>query len=113
MVLTALIDPLLRVFGAGVRLTRGMIGMQVAHLGLGLTVLGITITSSFSIVTDQRIAPGETLKLGEYQLLFKSIAPIRGPNYEGLRGDMEITRAEEKVAVLHRRSGSTGCGPRR
>ena len=66
LVLTALIDPLLRAFGRGPRLTRGMIGMQVAHLGLGLTVLGITITSSFSIMADQRIAPGETLRLGEY-----------------------------------------------
>jgi cytochrome c-type biogenesis protein CcmF len=78
-----------------------MIGMQTAHLGLGLTVLGITITSSFSIIADQRIAPGETLQLGEYQLRFRGIAPVKGPNYEALRGDMEITRGGEHVVTLH------------
>jgi cytochrome c-type biogenesis protein CcmF len=101
LVMAALIDPLLRMRGTGARLTRGMIGMQLAHLGLGLTVLGITITSSFSIIADQRIAPGETLQLGEYQLLFKGIEPVSGPNYEALRGDMEITRAGKRVVTLH------------
>ncbi len=101
LILAALVDPVRRVFGKGPRLTRGMVGMQVAHLGLGLTVLGITITSSFSIMADQRIAPGETLKLGDYALIFHSITPVRGPNYEGLRGNMEITRAGKTVALVH------------
>jgi cytochrome c-type biogenesis protein CcmF len=77
-----------------------MIGMQMAHLGLGLCVLGITVTSSFSIVADQRIAPGESLQLGEYSLMFRSIGPVKGPNYEGLRAEMEITRQGERVAIL-------------
>ncbi|GIK34085.1 MAG: hypothetical protein AMXMBFR45_19870 [Gammaproteobacteria bacterium] len=97
----SLLDPLARLRGKGPRLTRGMVGMQVAHLGLGLCVLGITITSSFSVVTDEKISPGETLKLGEYQLLFRGIAPASGPNYEALRADMEITRDGVPVATLH------------
>jgi cytochrome c-type biogenesis protein CcmF len=101
LVLSTMLDPLLRAFGRGVRLTRGMIGMQIAHLGLGLTVLGITITSSFSILADQRIAPGETLQLGAYQLLFRGIQPVKGPNYEALRGDMEITRDGKHVVTLY------------
>jgi cytochrome c-type biogenesis protein CcmF len=101
LVFSTMLDPVLRAFGRGVRLTRGMIGMQIAHLGLGLTVLGITVTSSFSILADQRIAPGETLQLGAYQLLFKGIQPVKGPNYEALRGDMEITRGGQHVVTLH------------
>jgi len=101
LILTALLDPALRLAGAGARLTRGALGMQIAHLGLGLCVLGITITSSFSIIADKRIAPGETLQLGEYQLLFRGITPAEGPNYKGLRGEMEISRRGERIAVVH------------
>jgi cytochrome c-type biogenesis protein CcmF len=101
LVLSSLVDPVSRALGKGPRLTRGMVGMQVAHLGLGLTVLGITITSAFSVVADQRIAPGESLRLGEYQLSFRGTERITGPNYEGLRGEMAITRNGTPVAVVH------------
>jgi cytochrome c-type biogenesis protein CcmF len=100
VVLTALADPVARVFGGGVRLTAAMLGMQIAHLGLGLTVLGITITSAFSIHADQRIAPGETLTLGEYQLHFRQISSVPGPNYDALRGEMQITRNGAPVATV-------------
>jgi cytochrome c-type biogenesis protein CcmF len=99
--LAALADPAARAIGKGVRLTRAMIGMQVAHLGLALTVLGITITSAFSIHADQRIAPGETLSLGEYRLHFRNVTQVEGPNYQALRGEMAITRNGDPVAVVH------------
>ncbi len=101
LVLTSLLDPALRLAGAGARLTRGAVGMQVAHLGLGLSVLGIVITSSHSIVTDQRIAPGETLRLGEYALTFRGTTHVEGPNYVAERGEMALTRAGQTVAVVY------------
>jgi cytochrome c-type biogenesis protein CcmF len=100
LVLGSLLDPALRAAGRGMRLTRGAIGMQVAHLGLGLCVLGITVTSTFSIHADQRIAPGETLRLGDYELVFRGITPIEGPNYRALRGEMAITRQGQPVTVV-------------
>jgi cytochrome c-type biogenesis protein CcmF len=100
LVLASLLDPAARALGGGIRLTRGMLGMQLAHLGLGLCVLGITVTSSFSIVADQRIAPGESLQLGDYVLTFRGIAPVHGPNFDSVQGDMLITRDGEPVTVL-------------
>lgn len=99
--LAALVDPAAHLRGQGIRITRAMAGMQIAHFGLGLTVLGITITSAFSIHADRRIAPGETLSLGEYQLEFRKITEVTGPNYSGLRGEMAITRAGEPVATVY------------
>ena len=101
VVLGALIDPALRVVGRGSRLTRGVIGMQVAHLGLGLCVLGITITSAFSIHADKRIAVGESLQLGDYEMVFRSITPVEGPNFRALRGEMAISRNGNPVAVVY------------
>jgi cytochrome c-type biogenesis protein CcmF len=101
LVLSALLDPVLSLAGKGPRLTRGMVGMQIAHLGLGLCALGIVITSSFSIVADQRIAPGETLTLGEYQLKFVGMTQTRGPNYDALRGEMQISRNGQLVSTQY------------
>ncbi|MBM4196429.1 MAG: heme lyase CcmF/NrfE family subunit [Gammaproteobacteria bacterium] len=101
LVIGSLLDPALRLAGRGARLTRGMVGMQVAHLGLGLCVLGVTVTSALSLHTDQRIAVGESLRLGDYQLEFRGIEPADGPNYRSLRGEMAITRDGKPVATLY------------
>lgn len=101
LVLASLRDPLERLRGRGPLLTRGVIGMQIAHLGLGLTVLGITISSAFSIITDQRIAPGESLELGEYRLFFAGAAPVEGANYTGVRADMEISHDGKAIARVY------------
>ncbi|MBW7930999.1 MAG: hypothetical protein H3C57_06795, partial [Gammaproteobacteria bacterium] len=97
----SLLDPLERLRGKGMRITRAMAGMQLAHFGLALCVLGITVTSSLSHVVDEKIAPGETLQLGEYQLLFRGLSSVTGPNYDALQAEMEITRDGKPVAVLY------------
>ena len=101
LILSALLDPVRQVFGRGPRFSRSALGMSVAHLGLGLFVLGVTVTTSFNIETDQRIAIGETAQVGDYSILFNGAQPISGPNYEGLRGEMIVTRDGQPVATLH------------
>jgi cytochrome c-type biogenesis protein CcmF len=101
LVLSALLDPVRRLLGRGPRLTRAMVGMQLAHLGVGLFVLGVTVTSSFGIETDQRIALGETVTVGEYSIAFNSLGPVEGPNYSAVRGEMEVTRNGRLVTVLY------------
>jgi cytochrome c-type biogenesis protein CcmF len=86
-------DPLLNLFGKGPRLTLSMVGMQVAHIGLGLTVIGITITSSFSIETDHALKPGESVDVAGYDFRFERYGNITGPNYDGVQGVFNVTRA--------------------
>ena len=74
---------------------------RLAHFGLGLFVLGVTVTSSFSIETDQRIVPGETVEVAGYTIQFGAPYQVQGPNYTALRADMEITRDGRPVTVLH------------
>jgi len=100
LVAAALLDPIRRLFGRGVRLTQAMVGMQLAHLGLGIFVLGVTVVSSYSIETDQRIRIGESIELADYRITFRELAPVAGPNYEALRAQMEVTRDGRPVAVL-------------
>ncbi len=101
VILAAVLDPVRWLVGRGPRLTQAALGMSVAHLGLGLFVLGVTVTSAFGLATDQRIALGETARVGDYEIVFKSTQPVSGPNYQALRGEVLVTRAGEPVATLH------------
>ena len=46
------------------RLSRSYVGMQLAHLGLLVTVLGVTLTATHSIERDLRMAPGDRVQEG-------------------------------------------------
>ncbi len=101
VILTAVLDPVRALLGRGPRLTQAALGMSVAHLGLGLFVLGVTVTSSFGLATDQRIAQGETARVGDYEIAFKGTQQRSGPNFEALRGEVTVTRAGKPVATLY------------
>jgi cytochrome c-type biogenesis protein CcmF len=100
LIAASLYTPLRSLFGNGPRLTLAMIGMQIAHAGVGLFVIGVTATNSFGIETDQRIVLGESIEVAGYSAKFAGIEEIEGPNYSGLRGVIEISRDGEPVATL-------------
>ncbi|MDJ0927958.1 MAG: heme lyase CcmF/NrfE family subunit [Gammaproteobacteria bacterium] len=101
LVAASLLDPVRRFFGRGPRLTHGMVGMQLAHLGLGLFVLGVTVTSSYNVETDLKIKPGETVDVAGYQVRFKQLREVQGPNYSAIQGEMEVLRDGEPVSMLY------------
>jgi len=101
LVLASLWDPIMRLFGKGPRLTASMIGMQLAHAGVGLFVIGITVTSTYSIETDQSVRLGETVQVADYSITFNDLQQIQGANYTALRADIDVSRNGVKVAHLN------------
>jgi cytochrome c-type biogenesis protein CcmF len=101
LVFSSVRDPVARLFGKGPRLTQAMLAMQFAHLGVGLFVLGVTATSSFSIETDQRILPGESVTVGDYTIQFGAPREIDGPNYVAIRSEMKVSRDGQPVTILY------------
>jgi cytochrome c-type biogenesis protein CcmF len=99
-IMSALMDPVQKLRGKGPRLTRAMMAMQLAHLGLGMTVLGITVTASYEIVTDEGMKPGDTREISGYVFHFDEIRDIDGPNYAGVQGVFSVTRNGREVAEL-------------
>ena len=96
----ALLDPVRQAFGRGPALTQAALGMNVAHLGVGLFVLGVTATMSFGIETDQRLAPGETAQVGDYSVSFVGVREVQGPNYNALQGELVIARNGRPVGTV-------------
>ena len=78
----------------------GILGMVIAHLGMGIFVIGVTMTNVYSIERDVRLAPGEQYRIGEYRFVFDGTDNISGPNYQSVQGSFKIFRGEQMIARL-------------
>ncbi|MEP7083887.1 MAG: cytochrome c-type biogenesis CcmF C-terminal domain-containing protein, partial [Betaproteobacteria bacterium] len=75
-------------------------GMHIAHLGIAAFVFGVTMVKSYEVEKDVRIAIGQSVEAGPYRIEFKKTGDVEGPNYDGISGRFEITRAGAPVAVM-------------
>jgi cytochrome c-type biogenesis protein CcmF len=74
-------------------LPRGAWGMTLAHLGLGLFVMGACFESAWKIEAAQVMGPGDSLRVGAYTLTLDRVGSVEGPNYVAERGVLNVTRA--------------------
>jgi cytochrome c-type biogenesis protein CcmF len=100
IIVSSLFDPIDRL-RRRLTLPRAIIGMTLAHIGLGVGIIAIATVESYSVERDAAIAPGETLAMGRYAYRFDSIKEIEGPNYDGVRAEVTVLRDGAPIAVLH------------
>jgi cytochrome c-type biogenesis protein CcmF len=99
VILSALIDPLDRL-RRGLSISPAVIGMTMAHIGLGVITIGITTMESRMLARDVALAPGQSVQLGEYGFRFESVEEVDGPNYSATRGRIVVTRDGKPETVL-------------
>ena len=83
------------------KIPAGFYGMTIAHIGIAVFVVGITLTSTYSVERDVRMAPGDTLDMSGYQFLFHGVQLAEGPNYTAQQGSVTVTHDGQMVAELH------------
>jgi len=83
------------------KLSRSFFGMSLAHIGLGITIVGVTISSLYSTETHEKLVPGDSITLSGYTFRFAEINEIEGPNYRASVGNIEIFKDGKHVTVLH------------
>jgi cytochrome c-type biogenesis protein CcmF len=102
VIIAALIDPLRawrRASGAPL-MTRAMLGMSVAHLGLGLFVLGVTMVSAYNVESDQALQPGGSVEVAGFQFDMRELRDVQGPNYSAIEAVVEIRRDGEYLGTV-------------
>ena len=62
-------------------LPRSAFGTALAHFGLGVTVLGIVLVTSWETEHVLEMTPGQTVESGGYTVRFDREAERQGPNY--------------------------------
>jgi cytochrome c-type biogenesis protein CcmF len=97
--ISALIDPVDRL-RRGLSLSPAVLGMTLAHLGLGVITVGITTMEVRMAERDVALAPGEQAVLGDYAFRFDGVEEAEGPNYAAIRGKVTVLRDGEVQTVL-------------
>jgi cytochrome c-type biogenesis protein CcmF len=72
--------------------TRSYYGMQLAHMGVAVFIVGVTIVTAYQLEQDVRMDVGDTVNAGGYSFRFNGITRIAGPNYEAARAEIEVSR---------------------
>jgi len=98
--LTALRDLVVRIKQHR-HLSRSYLGMVLAHLGVSLFVIGIAITTTYSVEKDLRMDPGTSYNIAGYEFRFDGIKKTPGPNYVANQATITILKNKEKIGVLH------------
>src|SRR5262249_18737449 len=78
-----LTDPIRHAAGGGIvnRLRgtpRSFYGMLLAHVGIGVFVIGVTLVKSYEAEKDVRMGPGDTVELGGYVFRFDGVKSVQG-----------------------------------
>jgi cytochrome c-type biogenesis protein CcmF len=83
------------------KLGRSHWAMILGHMGLAVSVIGITLVSNYDLERDVRLAPGETTQVQGYDFYFEGLRDADGPNYDGYIADFTVTRNGKSVTTLH------------
>jgi cytochrome c-type biogenesis protein CcmF len=91
----------LRTAGPGKRFTAEMIGMSLAHLGVGFFAIGVMVADTLNIERDVRLKPGDTTEVAGYEIAFINLRHENGANYIADEGVFEIRRDGKTLSEQH------------
>jgi cytochrome c-type biogenesis protein CcmF len=77
--------------------SRSYYGMQVAHLGVAVFIVGVTLVTGYQTEQDVRMSPGDEVTAGRYSFRFVGVTNVNGPNY--IAGRAEIVVSKDGVEI--------------
>ena len=75
--------------------------MMLGHIGLGLMILGITVTSSYGITFDDSMSIEQSSRVGDYEFKLTEIGKRNGPNYLAQFASIEITKDGKYIQTVY------------
>ena len=67
-------------------------GMHLAHIGIAVFVIGVTMVQGYQEEKDVKMAPGETVAVAGYEFRFIGVHEVKGPNYVALAGNFDVSK---------------------
>jgi cytochrome c-type biogenesis protein CcmF len=80
--------------------SRSYYGMLLAHLGVAVFIVGVTLVSHFGVEKDVRMSPGSSQEVSGYRFQFDGATPANGPNYKAWRGHFRVFQGDRQIATL-------------
>ncbi len=75
-------------------------GMVLAHLGVAVFIVGVTMVKGYGIEQNVTMDKGQTVQVGGYDFTFGGVVPVNGPNYSGVAGIVEMRKDGKLLDTL-------------
>jgi cytochrome c-type biogenesis protein CcmF len=86
-------------FGRFLRLPLTVWGMAIAHIGMGLFVIGATVETATRTEQTFPLRPGEIAEMAGWTFQFQNLEEVEGPNYSALRANILVTHDGRKEVI--------------
>jgi cytochrome c-type biogenesis protein CcmF len=81
--------------------SRSHLGMVVAHTGVAVFVVGVTLVKTYESDKDLKMKPGDTVFLAGYLFRLDEVTDVKGPNYVAARAKVSVTKSGEPITVMY------------
>jgi cytochrome c-type biogenesis protein CcmF len=78
----------------------GAYASVLAHLGLGITLLGITGTTIWRSEALELLKPGQSMQIAGYTLQLEGVNFQQGPNYLAQHATVDVFSGGDRIAVM-------------
>jgi cytochrome c-type biogenesis protein CcmF len=79
---------------------RAMVGMMIAHVGVAVFILGVTLVKTGEVERDVQMGIGDTTTIGATVFTFRGASDVRGPNYRAAQGEIEVSEGGRTIVTL-------------
>jgi cytochrome c-type biogenesis protein CcmF len=76
-------------------------GMMLAHLGVAVFIVGVTMVKTLEVERDVKMAPGGSVVVDGITFTLREFKEVEGPNYRAVRAWVEVTRDGRKVTDMY------------
>ena len=87
-------------FGSLVSRNRRRYGGYVVHASIVMLAIGVAGSSAFDSVAEARLAQGESLRIGDYTLVYRSLDERQSANATEIRATLDVRRGDEDLGTL-------------
>jgi cytochrome c-type biogenesis protein CcmF len=75
-------------------------GGYVVHASIVLLAVGVVGSSAYDTIAEQRLRPGETMAIRDYELRYRGVEERRGANALERRAVVEVSRDGERLGTM-------------
>jgi cytochrome c-type biogenesis protein CcmF len=92
--------PMRTALARAVGMPRSSWGSAFAHMGLGVTLLGIVGETQLGAERIAEVKPGQTISIRHYDLHFDGMTNRQGPNYSEVSAHFTVRRGGEMIGEM-------------
>ena len=81
--------------------SRSYYGMHVAHLGIAVFIVGVTMVTGYQVEQDVKMQRGDVAQAGGYEFKFNGTTNITGPNYVAARAEVIVSRNGKEIERMY------------